>query len=109
MARIGSAVVLAYDNFLLILPDISAAVHNHTADGAGQNPDPDPPSTNNAPIIKTLPDYDNYFVLYRQPSAETPASLVVTLYNNNICAILYAPEIYYNWASWLHISNLRNK
>ena len=95
MARIGSAAVLAYDNFLLILPDISAAVHNHTADGAGQNPDP--PSTNNAPIIETLPDYDNYFVLYRQPSAETPASLVVTLYsNNNICAILYAPEINYN-------------
>ena len=50
-------------------------------------------------IISTLEiPYDNYFVIYTQPSAETPAKVVVAFFHNDaLSGMLYAPELIDNW------------
>ena len=75
MTHVGRAAVLVYDIFV-ILPDISQVVHSV---------DPDDQAEQDADtIISTLEiPYDNYFVIYTQPSAETPAKLVVAFFHND--------------------------
>ena len=91
MAHVGRAAVLVNDHIFVILPDISQVVHSvEPDDQAEQDPDT---------IISTLEiPYDNYFVIYTQPSAETSAKLVVAFFHNDaLSGMLYAPELIDNW------------